>query len=453
MTTTKYHGLLLAFAGLVLSCAPEGVDPADDTSTASQALWGLRYGEGYNVHLEDTIRFNPIQAGSDATHGRELFGISADLRTPDPSWALFEGFSIAAGRSIASNGRTCFTCHRGLDTSFGLPPPPLSASIPATDPLFTGMNADIQGDPDGAYNLENLGLIKYRPNRFNPARPQSDPFRQVFFWRKSPPLINVTFNHGFLLDGRGRTMLEADRGAVFSHTQPDDDRFDDLFSGQAARDLEAFQFSLVSDPLLLALRDESHPMHDALVEYPFLTVPVQTWAQLRGKWVFRRDCMSCHNTPNVFNNRANVEVLGADGERPEFPTFAPHVGRSFDIGVSARNKHNLRFTRHLGNGTFAPIIIPLANEDGSINMHEVTTDIGLAATTRRTVDIGRFKVPQLRNIKDLGPYFHDNSADTLEEVIDYFNSDHYNLSDDGRRFPICMTDQEKADLLEFLLIL
>ena len=47
----------------------------------------------------------------------------------------------------------------------------------------------------------------------------------------------------------------------------------------------------------------------------------------------------------------------------------------------------------------------------------------------------------------------DLSADTLEEVIDYFDSSAYNESADGKRFPIDLNDNQKEDLLEFLLIL
>ena len=442
--------VLLVVAGL-------GGCGADDRETVSSRSFELlstqESGLGYNIHLENVLRFEPIDPDADPEAGRALFGVHSNMHSGDPSGALFEGFSIAAGREIESNGRTCFTCHRGESVDFGLPKLPLSAGIPSHDPLFTGINADAQGDPDALHNLDMHGLIRIRPNRFNQARSQDDPFRQIFFWRKSPALINVAFSHGLLLEGRGRTMLEANRGAIFSHTQSQDDRFDDLFSGQDARDLLAFQFGLVTDNDLLALLDPSHPMHHELAEDPFATVDIVTPAQVRGREVFVNNCMICHDTPNVFNNRANVAVLGTDGQTPEFPVFAPSVGRSFNIGISERNKHGLRFTRHLGDDDFEPIEIPLANEDGSTQWHTVTFDIGLAATTGRAVDIGRFKVPQLRNIRKLAPYFHDNSASTLEEVVDYFNSDQYENSKDGQHFPIDMTEDERADLLKFLKIL
>ena len=300
-----------------------------------------------SLHLERRVRFNPIQPGADAVAGRALFGLDAtDDNLEDPSGALFEGMSVAAGRQITSNGRTCFSCHRGADTNFSLAGElPLSGWIPATDTLFTGFDADAQGDPRAFDILDNLGLIKYRPNRFNLQRPQSDAFRKIFFWRKSQTLVNIAFNNGFLNDGRGRVLFEADRGAIFSHTQSSDDRFDDLFTLKQAADMEAFQFGIVSDPVLLALRDPAHPMHQTLVDDPFYTVPMTTKAQRKGAKVFKKQCMSCHNTPNVFNNLDNVEALGPDNtmRSVDFPAFGPPPGRNFNIGVAEANKHGLSF--------------------------------------------------------------------------------------------------------------
>src|SRR5262249_35943478 len=156
----------------------------------------------------------------------------------------------------------------------------------------------------------------------------------------------------------------------------------------------------------------------------------------KGRDVFKNACMDCHNTPNVFNNISNVEAVG-NGERLENnPPFAPSVARTFNVGVSERNKHNLRFTRDLGGGQFAPIVLPLVPGDGTVTALTVTFDVGLAGTTGRTEDVGRFKVPQLRGLINNAPYFHDNSAATIEEVVDYFNSDAYNHSSDGKLHPI-----------------
>lgn len=441
----------LALASALSSCA---IDSLDEVDSQRRAIASQLVGS-YNVHLEDKVRFKALEPGADATRGRAFFGLTADLIAEDTSQAIFEGPSQAFGGTVVSNGRTCFTCHRGQDIGFGLPPPPLSDSVALTDTLFTGVDADAQGDPDGLNNLDQLGLIKIRPNRFNPTRPQSDPFRQIFFWRKSPRMLNLGLVNGFLNDGRGRTLFETARGALFSHTQDSDGRFDDLFLAEDGfgNDMEAFLFGLVTDPALAALRDPGDPMFATLVNDPFYTVPVQTKAQKRGKKAFEKYCLGCHNVPNVFGNLSNVEPVGSGVRRVEFPPMAPSVARTFDIGVAQRNRHNLRFTHDNGDGTFSPIVLPLVDEHGTITPHTVTFDVGLAATTARLEDLGRFKVPQLRGVKDAGPYFHDNSAATLVEVIDYFNSADYNSSKDGSRFPVHMSADERADLLAFLLIL
>ncbi|MCA9622679.1 MAG: hypothetical protein KC731_26850 [Myxococcales bacterium] len=460
MTRPNLAILLTAATAAIVACntSPTDTEAFDErVARVQDELLGQGFAintGSYSLHLEETLRFNSVRPGSDANSGRELFGLALDLETIDTTFGLFEGFSAAAGGVVTSNGRVCATCHRAQSLSFGMPPPPLDATIPLTDPLFTGIEADAQGDPDAFTNLNDHALFKYRPNRFNLARPDDDPFRKVFFWRKSPPLVNVVFSPGFLLDGRARVMFETDRGAVFSHTQSADIRFDDLFTLQNARDLEAFQFAQLSDPQLAALLDDAHPQHDYLASHPFATVPISTPKQAFGAAVFARDCFSCHNTPNVFNNRSNVLAIGDDPDRPpQFPPHAPNSGRHFNVGVSERNQHGLRFTVPVEGGGFEPVVLQLAKENGTVVMHTVTTDIGLAATTGRAADIGRFKVPQLRNIKNLGPYFHDNSADTLEEVVDYFNSDDYNHSSDGKKRPIHESPYERSALLAFLNLL
>lgn len=459
----RYQALGLSAAvgfAFAFGCATEAEETSsgETVNTQSSEIFGGGYqGPAINTGsrallLERSFRFNATPAGSDPDNGRAKFGVAADLETEDTTDALFEGVSMAAQGPIVSNGRSCFTCHRGDSQGFGMPAPPIEDEVDLTDPLFTGIEADAQGDPDAFDNLNDRGLFKYRPNRFNPQLPQSEGLRKVFFWRKSPRLVNVSFNHGFLMDGRARAMFETARGAVFSHTQQGDERFDDLFALPDANDMEAFINTLVSDERLLALKDPSDPMHETLKNDPFYTVPIETRKQRRGARIFERKCMSCHSTPNVFNNLDNVLPLGAMGRTVTDPAWGTAVGRMFNIGISERNAHDLRFTEPTESG-FEPIYVTLAAENGDTVNHEVTIDIGLAATTRRVEDIGRFKVPQLRGVKDAAPYFHDNSAATLEEALDYHLSHEYRHSKDGRWHPIWLTHRQRRDLLEFLRIL
>ncbi len=49
-------------------------------------------------------------------------------------------------------------------------------------------------------------------------------------------------------------------------------------------------------------------------------------------------------------------------------------------------------------------------------------DIGLAGTTGRSEDRGKFKVPTLRNIELTPPYMHNGLMKTLRDVVDFYNT-------------------------------
>jgi cytochrome c peroxidase len=132
----------------------------------------------------------------------------------------------------------------------------------------------------------------------------------------------------------------------------------------------------------------------------------------------------------------------------------PNYGHVMDVGVAQLNKLDLEFRLYdPATGSRHTIVVPLVRQDGVVVNYPVRDDIGAAAATGRYEDLYRFKIPQLRRISQMAPYFHDNSAATLEEVVDYFNSADYNESVDGRRFPIHLDHKERRDLLEFLRVL
>jgi cytochrome c peroxidase len=49
-------------------------------------------------------------------------------------------------------------------------------------------------------------------------------------------------------------------------------------------------------------------------------------------------------------------------------------------------------------------------------------DEGRALVTGNELDLGKFKVPSLRNLSSTGPYMHDGRFNTLEEVIEHYSS-------------------------------
>ena len=95
---------------------------------------------------------------------------------------------------------------------------------------------------------------------------------------------------------------------------------------------------------------------------------------------------------------------------------------------------------------------PLTN-DGFFNDGSFVAggDPGRMAITGRSGDLGKFKVPGLRNVAVTGPYMHDGSLATLEEVVEqYARGGRGGPNTDPAIAPLALTTAEKADLVAFL---
>lgn len=123
---------------------------------------------------------------------------------------------------------------------------------------------------------------------------------------------------------------------------------------------------------------------------------------------------------------------------------------------------------------------PAFIQEANIGLDLSYNDAGVAGTDFETgqTNNGKFKVPSLRNIAVTGPYMHDGRFQTLDEVVEFYNSGiqaHPQLSPelrqqgivgnhlgpaipddqeiiDGRMMPIrmYMTGEEKAGIVAFL---
>jgi cytochrome c peroxidase len=126
-------------------------------------------------------------------------------------------------------------------------------------------------------------------------------------------------------------------------------------------------------------------------------------------------CGTCHDTPNVGNHsvKAPLNIGIADAGKSSPPAL--------DItGLPV-------LTMWCTSG-------PLAGQ-----MFEVT-DPGRALITGKCADIGKLKGPILRALAARAPYFHNGSAATLRDVVEFYD----------QRFEIGFTEQQKADLAAFL---
>jgi hypothetical protein len=125
-----------------------------------------------------------------------------------------------------------------------------------------------------------------------------------------------------------------------------------------------------------------------------------------GQPVIQGTCGTCHDSPNIGNHS---------------------VGAPLNIGISDASRRT-------------PDLPLYTLRNNSTGETVQTTDPGLAMLTGKWADIGKFKGPNLRGLAARAPYFHNGSAASLADVVNFYDT----------RFNIGMTDQQKNDLVAFL---
>lgn len=119
--------------------------------------------------------------------------------------------------------------------------------------------------------------------------------------------------------------------------------------------------------------------------------------------------------------------------------------------------YNCHYEKNLGSNTFHALGVNNLNQTGSIpTAGDAKKNLGRGGFTKDEADYHKFKVPQLYNLKDAGPYFHGSSKQTLEQVVDYFNEAEKENEDVPQSQistffkPLYLTQAEKDKLIAFL---
>ncbi len=91
---------------------------------------------------------------------------------------------------------------------------------------------------------------------------------------------------------------------------------------------------------------------------------------------------------------------------------------------------------------------------GLFDQHQFV-DRGRFDVTKDSADLGKFKVPGLRNVAITPPYMHNGMFNTLEEVIEYYDNPFKFVAnpinaDSLMQKPLGLTKEEKSDLVAFL---
>ena len=97
---------------------------------------------------------------------------------------------------------------------------------------------------------------------------------------------------------------------------------------------------------------------------------------------------------------------------------------------------------------------PLFTNQGFANngLDAEFTDEGRAGISGNPLDIGKFRIPSLRNVTRTSPYMHDGRFDSLEEVLDHYSAGITNSPTLASELSngIDLTPEEKIAIIEFL---
>jgi len=422
---------------------------------------------------------NPIGAAEDRERNENTFNsMDYDDCGAERCIAVFRGLFDFVDRrlhGLQGNGRSCADCHMPGD-HFQLSPANVEARFQnlqrrrltnrrADDPLFRPVDANdyrINGDNASDFsNLRENALIRITfplPSNIrliDPATNLPSNETSVDVWRMVPTVNNVKLtgpdgqnpwtrgpnsSGGYQLDARFTTLQEQALGALTAHAEiliaPRQGMLDDL---------SAFQNVLFSSPRVRALSDA---VTNGVTPLPDADPPLNDVEQA-GKVVFTRACGQCHGGPGMSTPQTpavRYHDISTQCPRPVDPGPSPRFVFKSCPASLARNVRTYLIT--LPNGATLP--------DGTNTIRRTSSDPGRALLTGfagigvpASDDWNKLDVPGLRGIGKTAPYFHNNSASTLEEVVDhytaFFKRVQTNVAPNAKLPPAISTDGVHAD--------
>lgn len=397
------------------------------------------------------------------------------IATYQPAGATFTP-NNAFFKDLGTNGRTCFTCHQpqeGWSLSAAGAKARFDASF-GSDPLFrvfdgaTCPSAKVAtfADKQAAYKLlTEKGVIRIGLQLPSAADLQfevtsvDDPYNCtsspatgltskttgiVSVYRRPLPAANLGFLSSIMWDGREPTLESQAVNATLIHAQaksaPNATRqaqmvafekgvfstqiFDsqahlltaaNATGGPVALSLQQF-FVGINDPTKSTFDRNIFDLYEAWAGVLGDSTEAERRRSVeRGEQVFNSGfCGHCHNTPNV-GNRSDVEFQDIGTTSDEF------------------NPGNLDIAG-------LPVFTLTCTKGASAGQVFKVTDPGRALITGKCADIGLLKVPGLRGLAARAPYFHNGSAATLTDVVNFYM----------RAFQFTLTAKQKEDLVNFL---
>ncbi len=331
---------------------------------------------------------------------------------------IAEGRRLFINETFNGNGRTCTTCHR-LDNNHTIDPKYI-ATLPPTDPLFVAETNPALINLEKPDLMRKLGLILTNVDGFDrPAIMRAVP--HTLGLAKSmttEKVINPGFGNGDAFDaldetfanalgwsGDGSTgtgsLREFTIGAIEQHFPKTLNRISGTdFRYPTDAELNAIQAYLLS---LGRSQDVT------LAKMTFNSPIVQ-----RGKVLF-----DVKNNPKV----NNLPVLGTSANCNGCHSNAGAL--SSTTGGNPTRNTGVEFMKDQPGLLLDPNLA-VDGGIGTIDIHGGCADADPATICSYGEE--RFNTPSLIEAADTAPFFHNNSVNTIEEAVAFYNTPEFNLS-------------------------
>ncbi len=371
-------------------------------------------------------------------------GMHADCRDQQ----VAEGLRLFDDELFGGNGRRCVSCH-SIDTGT-INPEQVTRRFAANpgDPLF--LHDGLDDFHSGTRRIRRDATVLVELDLPDYVRLADDPAaRSIVVARGVPSTMNVPFfdNH-FQWDLRIGDLETQAAAAIEGHAQ-------------ASRLPTETELQLIADIQSSHRRfftsDELHAWANGKGPEPGLP-PGRTDSQRRGREFFvdalylppdkKGICALCHSGPllnrtNGFGRTGNLRAGAGIPTTPAMVSEANLPGLpEFEFIVTDACGEERRVT--------TPDPGLLLSDPWSIP--ELQLPPKQLCLAHPAVFANFFKIPSLRGIALTAPYFHDNSAATLEEAVEFYNFT-FEHSPDFKGDGIELTDQDIADIVAYLKLL
>jgi cytochrome c peroxidase len=319
-----------------------------------------------------------------------------------------------------------------VDPPVGLNPLTPVAVVPAHNPMTRGkleLGRLLYFDPriskDGTVSCATC----HNPEKgWTDQLPHSIGIKGQEGQRNAPTVLNTAYGRTMFWDGRAPSLEGQAQGPIQNKIEMGDQTYQEIV--ERLRQIPAYQEQFQK----------------------VFGTPVTLDGMAKAIATFERTALSGNSPYDRYNSGNDVKAL-SESQKRGMVLFGLSLNSEDDFTTDVVRKKANCTTCHLGfnftDEKFHNLGVGWDDTTGKF------ADLGLWAISpigaKDDAEIGAFKTPTLRDLERTGPYMHDGSEKTLEEVVEFYDrGGNGNPSLDKDMKKLNLTAPEKADVVAFM---